>query len=194
MSDVAKSKKPPTYEDILALPEGITGEILDGQLYTSPRPAPPHQRAMIGVSSPLHQRYAKPPGGGKTGWIFLTEPQIHVAPQDIVPDVAGWRLEKLTDVPKKVFAEPLITITPDWVCEILSPSSGTRDRVLKRKIYLELKIGYYWIIDPLNQTLEEYKFENSSKWTEMGVFGGEEKFKIEPFNDIEFDLSTFWLE
>ncbi len=187
------ANKIPTYEDILALPEGITGEIIDGQLYTSPRPSPIHQRAMIGISSPLQQKYGGGSGGGKKGWIFLTEPQLHLALQDIVPDVAGWKIEKLPDVPQKVFGEPLITITPDWVCEILSPSSGRRDRVLKRKIYWELKVGYYWIIDPLNQTLEAYKYERSSKWTEVGVYGGEEKAKVEPFDDIEFDLSTLWL-
>lgn len=186
--------KIPTYEDILALPEGITGEILDGQLYTSPRPSPIHQHAMSGTISPLKQKYGGGSGGEKKGWIFLTEPQLHIAQQDIVPDVAGWRIEKLPDVPKKIFAEPLITVTPDWICEILSPSSGRRDRVLKRKIYLELKVGYYWIIDPINQTLEAYKYETSSKWTEVGIYGGEEKVRVEPFNDTEFDLSTLWLQ
>lgn len=188
------ANKIPTYEDILALPEGITGEILDGQLYTSPRPTPVHQHAMSSTIAPLKQKYGWGSGGGERGWIFLTEPQLHLTPQDIVPDVAGWRVEKLPDVPKKVFVEPSITVTPDWVCEILSPSSGRRDRVLKRKIYLELKVGYYWIIDPINQTLEAYKYENPSKWAEVGVYGGEEKAKVEPFDDIEFDLSTLWLE
>jgi Uma2 family endonuclease len=185
--------KIPTYEDILALPEGVSGEILDGQLYTSPRPSPIHQHAMIGISSPLKQKYGGGSGGDKKGWILLTEPQLHLAPQDIIPDVAGWKIENLPNVPKKVFAEPLISVNPDWVCEILSPSSGRRDRVLKRKIYLELKVGYYWIIDPLNQTIEAYKYESPSKWTEVGVYGGEEKARIEPFSDIDFELSTLWL-
>jgi len=188
------ANKIPTYQDILALPEGLTGEILDGQLYTSPRPSLIHQHAMSGTLSPLKQKYGGGSGGEKKGWILVTEPQIHLESQDIVPDVAGWKIEKLPDVPKKVFAEPLITVTPDWVCEILSPSSGRIDRVLKRKIYLELKVGYYWIIDPLNQTLEAYKYENTSKWAEVGVYGEKEKARIEPFGDIELDLSTLWLE
>ena len=192
MSRAAKSKKLPSYEDILALPEGITGEIIDGELLTSPRPHPIHQYSMLKLSTPLDAKYGRG-GGARGGWLFLTEPQLHLQEYHVVPDIAGWRVERLPGAPAMVFTQPVVTATPQWVCEILSPTSGKRDRVLKRRIYLNLKIDYYWIIDPLNQTVEAYRASDPAQWTEIGVFGGDEKAKIEPFGDMELDLSTLWL-
>jgi Uma2 family endonuclease len=183
------AKKYPTYEDILALPEGVRAEVINGQLETSAaKPNFGHRRVTLAMSSEIGSRFRKE---DDSGWIIEIEPDVQFGPHILSPDLAGWKKERRGN-PNPL--ESLVTIIPDWACEILSPSSGRRDRVEKFKIYQEHGVTYYWIIDPINQTLEAFVNDTTSKnWKRLGAWGGNEKARIEPFNDLEIDLSSFWV-
>src|SRR5712692_2715228 len=116
----AMPKKPATYEDILRLPENVVGEIIDGELVVSPRPAVGHARA----SSVLGNKLGPPfdtGGGGPGGWWILPEIELHFRADVLVPDLAGWRRTRMPKLPPP--REPFITLAPDWLCEVLSPST-----------------------------------------------------------------------
>ena len=71
----------------------------------------------------------------------------------MVPDIAGWRRERLVAVPETAYIE----IAPDWICEVLSASTDRRDRTVKSRIYAEAGIPHFWIIDPRQQFLEAFE-------------------------------------
>ncbi len=123
------------------------------------------------------------------GWLILYEPEIYPGGQVLVPDFVGWRRERLAGQPKSEWA----AITPDWVCEILSPSTALRDRTVKKAIYEDHGVGHLWLVDPLHMTVEVFRLD-SGRWVEAGVFGGDEKARIEPFQDIEIPLGDLWLK
>jgi Uma2 family endonuclease len=192
MSDSAKLKQPATYDDILALPEGIVGEIIDGTLYTHPRPAGKHAYTAMKVGSALDPAFGSKSRGGPGGWIFLFEPQLNLfGKQDVVPDVAGWKEELLSAEDLTNLSEARIEVTPHWVCEVISPSSIRMDKVLKSAKYAEGKVFHYWLADPEQRTLEVRKLQNE-KWVVLNTFEGTEKVRAEPFESIEIDLGAFW--
>ena len=113
---VSARKGQATYQDVLDLPENLVGELIDGELFASPRPASPHSMA----SSVLGVQIGGPFGlgrGGPGGWVILDEPELHVADDVLVPDLAGWRRERMPEMPDA----PCFTLGPDWVGEVLSP-------------------------------------------------------------------------
>jgi len=182
------AKKPAAYEDLFHIPENTTGEIILGELIVSPRPATRH----IVAASSLGSELLPPFGfgrGGPGGWLILDEPEIHFGANVIVPDLAGWRRERFATPPD----EHRITVSPDWVCEILSPRSARIDRIKKMPIFAEHRVPYAWIIDPALMTLEVFKLE-SGKWMVLGLHGEKEKVRAEPFEEVEIDLANLWLD
>ncbi len=181
--------KEATYKDLFDLPENVVGEIIAGELFVSPRPALPHIHASSLMGADLIGNFygSGNAGTGSKGWWILDEPEIHLGHDILVPDLAGWKKERMPNLPD----HPFFTLTPDWVCEIASPSTSSLDRVKKSHIYAREKIPYYWIIDPVAQTLEARKLVKS-QWVEIGSFEGKTKAKIEPFQAVEFDLSRWW--
>ncbi len=192
MSDSAKINRPATYDDILALPEGVLGQIIDGVLYTSPRPAGKHAYAATKINSSIDPSFGSRSGGGPGGWVFLFEPQLRLlGKQDVIPDIAGWKIDKLSDEELSVLSGNRIEINPHWVCEIISPSSVRMDKVLKATLYAECAIEHYWLVDPDQKTLEVRRLEKS-QWVVVKTFEGTEKVRAEPFEAIEIDLGSFW--
>lgn len=191
MSSPSKTTRLATYDDILKLPDNVVGEIVDGELYTSPRPSPKHSLAEGGLTEELRGPFQSGKRGGPGGWWILAEPEIHQGTkpkEDIfVPDLAGWRKQRLPKVPD----EPFITVLPDWVCEILSPSNAHLDRVKKVPKYAEYGIPHLWLVDPIGKTLEVLRLENK-KWVLVQSFGGTDKVRAEPFEAMELDLMTVW--
>ncbi|NOQ35002.1 MAG: Uma2 family endonuclease [Methylococcaceae bacterium] len=175
-----------SYDDILDLPENIVGEILNGQLETHPRPAPKHALAATSMAGELVLPFQKG-RGGSGGWWILVEPECHVDTEVFVPDLAGWRKLKMPKLPETAWFE----ITPDWVCEIISPSSVRRDRVTKMEIYARLGISYFWIIDPIAQTLEAYQLQNKH-WVLLKSYADAEEIAIAPFAEYSFSLANLW--
>lgn len=181
-------QKPATYEDLFELPENMVGEIIAGRLVTHPRPAPKHACAY----SALGYELTGPFGRGKNGpggWWILDEPELHLDTDILVPDIAGWRRERMPSLPETAWFE----LAPDWVCEILSPSTARIDRVEKLPIYASHGVKHAWLVDPDLRTLEV--FENTGgHWLLLTVLEGDAEVKQPPFDAVSFDLSSLWVD
>ena len=138
--------RPATYADIEALPPHVVGEIVFGVLHAHPRPTPRHSVATVELQSELAFPFGRG-RGGPGGWIFMVEPELHLGPHVVVPDIAGWKRERLTPFPTTAFIET----PPDWLCEVLSPSTQKLDRTDKLAVYAEFGVGHCWYVDPLAQ-------------------------------------------
>jgi len=182
-------KKPATYEDLVALPETMVGEIIDGELFASPRPAFGHARAASVLGAELGGPFDRG-RGGPGGWWILDEVELHLGSDVLVPDIAGWRRSRMTNPPAPT--EPFVTDAPDWICEVLSPSTEAIDRARKLNIYAREQVTNTWLINPLAKTLEVMRLEKG-KWVLQGVFREAEKVRAEPFGAIELELDALWL-
>ncbi len=181
-----RPNRPPTIADLDDLPEEMVGEIIDGELIVHPRPDPPHVWAASELGAiliPPFRRGIDGPGG----WIILDEPRIQLDPQVLVPDLAGWRKERYEAPRKGPFQVP-----PDWICEILSPSTGRDDRGRKLPIYARNCVQHAWLLDPLQRSLEVFRRQDEA-WLLLGVYG-DEKVRAEPFEAVEIDLMQIWGE
>jgi Uma2 family endonuclease len=186
---VSVPKRRATYDDLVKVPEQFVAEIIDGELYTSPRPAFPHARSATALGSDLFNRFDGPPGGeSSAGWWILFEPELHLGEDVLVPDVAGWRRDKVRVLPDVVG----FTRAPDWVCEVVSRSTATIDRVRKMRIYAREPIGHLWIVDPILRTLEVYRLEDG-RWIVASAHGGDETARAEPFDAAALDLTRWWM-
>ncbi len=179
-------KKPATYSDLEALPDNLVGEIIDGDLFASPRPAIRHANASTNLAGLLGPPY-RFGRGGPGGWVLLYEPELHLGSNILVPDLAGWRRERMPEVPDAA----AISLSPDWVCEVLSPSTERIDRVRKQRAYGREQVEYVWHLNPIAQTLEVFHLE-IGRWVQIAVYEGEEKVHAEPFAEIELDLALLW--
>ena len=142
MNSVVKKIKT-VYEEWLELPEIVVGEIISNVLHVSPRPAPRHSRASSKLGGYLDGPFDSIKKGGPGGWIILDEPELHLESHILVPDLAGWRRERMPSIPDEAF----FSLIPDWACEVLSPGTAVLDRVKKMPLYLSLGLKYFWLID-----------------------------------------------
>ena len=184
MSEPAKRRA--TYDDIVALPPHVVGEIVDGELNVSPRPTSLHARTATEISGELVPPFGRG-RGGPGGWIILIEPELHFGADVLVPDLAGWRRERMPELPDAPFLE----LAPDWVCEVLSPSTALFDKKRKVPIYARESVRPVWLADPLARSLEVLRLDGVS-YRVAGTFGGDDPARIEPFDAIEFDVATLW--
>ena len=183
------ARKLPTLADLDALPPGIKGEIIEGVLYTMTRPRALHQGAMLDVASDLRDPFQRGKGG-PGGWWILPEPGIELpGTPEIAPDIAGWRRERMPVLPGD---EP-IRVVPDWVCEILSPSTRRHDLLVKKPYYAKVGVAYHWLIDREARTVTSYRL-HSGQWLELGVYGDPRDARIEPFADVPLDVQSWWAE
>jgi Uma2 family endonuclease len=176
------------YDRLMTLPEGLTGEILNGQLHAQPRPAGPHALA----ESVLQIEIGGPFGrgkGGPGGWWILVEPEIHFVrdTEVCVPDLAGWRRSRMPSIPK----DQRFEVAPDWVCEILSPSTESKDRQIKMPIYAHYGVGFAWLVDPSKQMLEAFALEGDT-WKLIGTWRGSSRVEAAPFESVSFSLGDLW--
>ena len=178
--------RPATYEDLVKVPEIMVAEIVGDELHASPRPAPRHARAgaSLGMLVGVPYDHGR---GGPGGWWILDEPELHVGRDVLVPDLAGWRRSRMPRLPEATY----FPLAPDWVCEILPPSTASLDRVKKLAIYAREQVGHAWLIDPDACTLEVLRLE-SGLWTILATHAGAEIVRAEPFADVELELSTLW--
>jgi Uma2 family endonuclease len=177
-----------TYDDLVALPDTVVAEIVHGELHATPRPAMRHIR----TGSVLGRKLGGPYDdglGGPGGWWILDEPEFHLSDDVLVPDLAGWRRSRMARYPDAAYA----TVAPDWVCEILSPSTSQLDRVQKLGIYAREHVSHAWLADPLARTLEVLRLE-SGRWTILATHAGAEVVRADPFAEIEIDLQALWVD
>ncbi len=175
-----------SYDQILALPEHLVGEILNGVLHTHPRPTPRHANAcsVLGytIGGPFHGGV-----GGPGGWWIIIEPELYLGSDVIVPDVAGWRRERMPQLPESAWFE----MAPDWVSEILSPSTARIDRALKMRLYARAQVPHLWLIDPDPQTLEIYRLEGEH-WLLPETLKEDDLVRQPPFYAVAFPLDSLW--
>lgn len=180
------AERPATYEDLLQVPEHLVAEILDGQLYTHPRPAPRHAVSTSALSGKLFDPFGTG-RGGPGGWWILVEPELHLDDQVMVPDLAGWRRERMPTLPDTAWFE----LAPDWVCEVLSPSTAKTDRVIKMPLYARYSVAWLWLVDPGLRTLEVYRLQDGH-WLLEHTFKDDDRVAAEPFAAVEFPLADLW--
>lgn len=183
------ARKLASYEDVLNAPRNMVAEILDGELRLSPRPAKPHAAAATALGEELGPPF-KRGRGGPGGWILLFEPEIHLGADVLVPDLAGWRRERM---PQIVADEPFFRLAPDWVGEILSPATAKYDRADKLRIYRREQVPWAWLIDPLLRTLEVLQLATDG-WVLRSTWRDDARVRAEPFDAIELDLAVLWAD
>lgn len=181
-----KTKAPATYADIEALPANMVGQILFGVLHAHPRPAPRHSRASSRLGAELVSPFDRG-RGGPGGWIILDEPELHLGPHVVVPDIAGWRRERLPRLPDTAYFET----APDWVCEVLSPSTARLDRTDKLTVYAEYEVGHCWLVDPDALTLEDFEL-SAGRWMLHSTFKEADTVAAPPFAVHSFPLDVLW--
>ena len=185
MGEPARRKA--VYEDLFKLPENMTGEILEGELHATPRPHSRHGRVATRLSVRIAAPYDFGDSGGPGGWVIIVEPELMLGEHVLVPDLAGWRQERLPSPPVNNW----IDITPDWVCEILSPSTQSIDRVKKMPIYAAYGVAWLWLIDPIAKVLETFKLKEGA-WTVLGNYAEKDVARAEPFPEAVIDLGELW--
>lgn len=181
-----QTKRPATYQDVLDAPENMVAELIDDELFLSPRPAFAHSLVTSYLGAELIPPFTHG-RGGPGGWIILDEPELHLGKRVCVPDLAGWRRERMPTPP----TDHKFTIAPAWICEVMSPSTEKFDRTKKLAVYARAGIQFAWLIHPGHRLLEVFELI-SGKWTLIGAFGDDDVVRAEPFEAIELTLATLW--
>ena len=180
--------RPATYDDVLAASELLVAELVGDELWTSPRPAPRHALAHGALFARIRRAFGEGSGDGG-GWLIVHEPEVHLGRHALVPDIAGWRRERLPRLPDTAY----FPLAPDWVCEVLSPSTEALDRSRKLPIYAEHGVGHAWLVDPVLRTLEVPR-NDGGRWTLVATHAGAATAAIEPFAAVALDLAALWDE
>jgi len=194
MSNTAKKieLQEATYEDLCKVEEHLVAEIIDGELITSPRPAGRHAFASSVLGVDLGGCFGRGNGGPPHqpgGWWIIDEPELHLAGQILVPDLAGWRRERMPQFPDVTF----FTLVPDFICEVLSPHTARIDRTQKMSIYAENKVPFLWLVDPTLHMLEVYQLEPNG-WHLAQTFAGSIKVRAVPFDAVELEMRDWWID
>jgi Uma2 family endonuclease len=178
------------YDDLRSLPAHVIGEIIHGTLVTQPRPAAPYARAASRLGMDLGGPFDRGKGG-PGGWILLHEPELHLRGGHVlVPELAGWRRERMPRLPLEAAA---FELSPDWVCEVLSPSTEATDRADKMPIYAAERVTHAWLVDPLVRTLEVQRLDGET-YRVVGVWRDGAEVRAEPFEAVELELGALWAE
>ncbi len=104
-----------------------------------------------------------------------------------MPDIAGWKRERMPVLPQ----DHRFEIVPDWVCEVLSPSTQRKDRVIKRKTYARYGLKFLWLIDPWSRILESYHLDDGH-WAVSGLFQDQDEVSTPPFDAVVIALGDLW--
>ncbi len=182
-----RARKPATYADLEAVPEHLVAEILFGNLVTHPRPASDHGAAGTSLSHELVGPFQKA-RGGPGGWLFINEEELHLGPHVTVPDIAGWRRQRL---PPGAATSAYFEVAPDWICEVLSPSTEKYDKGDKRRIYALYGVPHLWYLDPRARTLEVFALQDQN-WLLIHTFVDQDEVCAPPFNELTFSLGLLW--
>ena len=179
-----------TYEELLKVPDHFVAEILDGELYATPRPGFRHARASTTLGGDLTTRFDGPSGGGENpgGWWILDEPELHFQQDVVVPDIAGWRRGRVPTLPDA----PWLDVAPDWICEVISPRTESIDRGHKLRIYARERVTNLWLVNPVAKTVEVYRLSEPN-WILLGTYVDDEVVQAEPFASVSLDMSRWWL-
>ncbi len=178
-----------TYSVLNALPKGWVGEIVEDELVASPRPLAAQTRAAFMLGVELGEQL-DPRRGGNGRWCFLRAPELHLGRDVLVPDLAGWRRDRVSEPPEP--SEPFLTLAPDWVCEVVSPVTIALDRVRKLPLYAQHGVSHAWFIDPQARTLEVFQ-RLKRGWLFAASYEGDALVRVEPFSNVSLELGSLWL-
>jgi Uma2 family endonuclease len=181
-----KRKSGASYDDVLDAPESQVAELVHGDLYLSPRPSPRHANATSVLGAKLNSAFHQG-RGGPGGWWIWDEPELHLFGNVLVPDLAGWRRSRLPELPDEVG----IDLAPDWLCEVLSPSTERFDRREKLPRYALAEVGHLWLVDPQRRVLEVYARAGAT-WTLLESWAGTAAVIAPPFEALAIDLADLW--
>lgn len=184
-----RAGKKAVYEDLQTIPENMTGEIINGEMVVTPRPSRRHVFTASVLGARVMAPYHFGEGDGPGGWIILIEPEIGLGENILVPDLAGWRVERYPA------EEPhnWISVTPDWICEVVSPATRRTDKMEKMPIYARNGVACLWLIDPVAKTLDVFRLEDG-RWMVAGLYVEDAKVRAEPFAELEINLAELWQE
>ncbi len=185
---IRPARRPATYQDVIDAPENMVAELIDGALYLQPRPAKPHAEAasVLGMLIGPPFRLGR---GGPGGWWIQDEPELHFGDDVLVPDLAGWRRTAMAEIDLQ---QAFYTEAPQWVCEVLSPSTAGKDRVKKLPKYGAAGVEHAWLVDPVQRTLEVFRFEGG-RWSLILTHEGGGAVAAAPFDAVPIDLSELWI-
>jgi Uma2 family endonuclease len=196
MGEPARKIERATYADVLAAPPHRVAELIEGTLYTFPRPAPKHGWAASNLGAELSGPFGRG-RGGPGGWRILLEPEIHFPDPSakngihaVVPDLAGWRRERMPKLPRTKY----FSLAPDWICEVLSPSTEGHDRTVKVPLYAREGVPHAWLVDPIVRTLEVYQLTSERQWLLLGAYRDDAVVRAPPFDAIDLELFALWDE
>lgn len=179
-------RRPASYDDVLAAPSHLIAQLVDDELHLQPRPAGPHNFVASGLSADLVSAFQRR-RGGPGGWIILHEPELHLGPNVVVPDLAAWRVSQSPEL-----EAAYVTVAPAWVCEVISPSSSRLDRGPKADLYAKAGVEFMWLIEPLENLVEAFALRDGA-WLRLGAWFGETNARIAPFDAIELELGPLWV-
>ena len=181
----AEARQRTTLEQFLALPEGHRFELVRGTLIEKAAPTFEHGLAQSGVDRTVGARFARRTGsGGPGGWWFVVELDVLLGGDVLRPDVCGYRRERLPEKPR----ERPVSLAPDWVCEVLSPSTASTDRVDKLQAYFRAGVPHYWLLDPAEGTLEVYRRTDLADALVLTAKRGQ-RVQPEPFDAEAFEVN-----
>lgn len=186
VSKVGVQSSRASYQDVLDAPPHKVAEIVDGKLYIQPRPAMRYAKVSSGLGGIINPSFQFG-RGGPGGWWIINEPELHLNHDIVVPDIAGWCLERMPNFPTGAYC----TIVPDWVCEVLSPSTRKLDLGGKKEIYRREQVGYLWFIDPIARLLEAFEVR-VSEWVLIDRLFDDATVSLPPFDAISFNLGDLW--
>jgi Uma2 family endonuclease len=182
----AAVRQPATYKDVLDAPPHMVAELIHGALHLHPRPASRHARAASILGGELILPFDRG-RDGPGGWWIVFEPELHLGHDVLVPDLAGWRRERMPAFPDA----PAFELAPDWVCEVLSPSTRRSDVTEKRDLYGANEVGHLWFVDPQARTLEVFALERGA-WRLVRALKEDDEVRVAPFDAVAFPLSALW--
>jgi Uma2 family endonuclease len=189
----APARKLSTASELLQLPDDAHVEVVRGTLVEKAAPTGEHADAQSYVAALLKPPFQRRPGGpgGPGGWWILTEADVEFATHEVYrPDVAGWRRERMPQRPK---GRP-VRVRPDWVCEVLSPSTASRDLVEKMQTLRQCEVPHYWVVDPEHETLTVYPWTRDGYVVALVAGKTERHARAEPFDGIEVDVGLLFGE
>lgn len=175
------------YDELLNLPDHVVGEVMAGELVVSPRPTLAHASTGAAALIDLGGLFTRGGGGGPRRWHIVAEPELHLGDDVLVPDLAGWHAERLPDIRSL----KTVAVAPDWVCEILSPSTQGRDRGRKAECYAAHGVSYLWLVDPTAEFIEAFHLLDG-KWLRLGMWEGDTLAEIPPFDAVALALCRWW--